>query len=245
MRKASGHLLQHSCPEYIYPANQIQRAPCNAFNRPVSLTDKMQAWIVLSLVGCALANTLPTEEVLTMTYNEPSLAVGATMDIHINTEEETIRFHMEEQGNLADVETIEDYRTGFAASKVADEETCYIRKLTKSLEESVAEAEKLSAAGPQEYLGHEDVLAIPAEDVNEWAGERIEKFCGEYAIYKLVKTEEDVQAENEESSALAKVDQSERVSIFFRKCFFFFFFFKCITTTITIPTGTVFFFFFG
>jgi len=207
----------------------------------------MQAWIVLTLAGCALANALSNgEKVLTITYDEPNLENGASMDIHINTQEETIRFHMLEQGNIADVETIEDYATGFAASRVDEEESCYIRKLIDTMEDAVKKVEELAASGPQKYQGSEDVLAIPAEDVEEWAGDRIMRFCGDFAIYKLVKTEEDIAAESKESDALALVQENERVSVFFRRCFFFFFFFKCITTTITVPTGTtIVFFLFG
>jgi len=180
-----------------------------------------------------------------MAYNEPTLDEPATMDVHINTEEQTIKFHMLEQGNLADVDTIEDYGTGFAASRVSDEEACYIRKLNITMDEAIRKAEELAASGLQEYQGSEEVLAIPAEDVDAWAGDRIVRFCGDFPIYKLVKTEEDVEVESRDINALA-VPEERQVSVVFRKCFFFFFFFRCITTTITIPTGTtIIFFLFG
>ncbi|XP_068247417.1 uncharacterized protein [Palaemon carinicauda] len=206
----------------------------------------MHAWLLLLLSGCALANTVPDgEKVLTLTYDEPSVDGKATMDVHVLLADQVIRYHMLEQGNLADVETFEDYETGFAASRVNDEENCFIRQLNSTIEEAVKKIEELSISGPQKPLGEEKVLAISAEDVEEWAGERILNFCGDFPIYKLVKPGDEM-ADDAIDTSVEVMEQENRVSVYFTKCFFFFFFFKCITVTITIPTGTtIFLFFFG
>ncbi|XP_027210259.2 uncharacterized protein [Penaeus vannamei] len=212
-------------------------------------TTMMQILMLFALAGAALANAINGEEVVTLTYSDALVDGGATMDVHINPVEETIRFHMEEQGNLGDVDTIEDYSVGFAASRVQEEEACFIRKLSGTLEEASAEAHRLASAGPQTNQGSEEVLAIPADDAEEWAGSRIIEHCGDFPIYKLVKTEEDVEAENALMASSSSSDnalETRQTSVSFRRCFFFFFIFKCITTTITVPTGTtIVFFFFG
>jgi len=161
------------------------------------------------------------------------------MAIHINKAEETIRFHMAEEGNMADVETLEDYEAGFAASRVKDEESCFIRQLHDTLDQASAKAHEVAAAKMNRRLEDVSAAAIPAENAIEWAGERLMDFCGNYEVYKLVKSNE----EEDEDSDLEMVGARQNVSVTFRRCWFFLFFFKCITTTVTVPTGTIFFFF--
>jgi len=203
---------------------------------------KMKVVILLALLGASVAKTInrSEDEVVEATY-EDSLAEGGLvkMAIHINRADETIRFHMPEDGNMADVETLEDYESGFAASRVKDEESCFIRQLLETFDQASAKAREVAATSPQEKEGDIDVNAIPAENAIEWAGERLMEFCGNYEVYKLGQTEED-GAEDEEMDLEKK---EARVSVVFRKCWFFIFFFKCVTTTITVPTGTIFFFF--
>jgi len=205
---------------------------------------KMKFVILLALVGASLASSInrSEDEVVEATYRD-SLAEGGLvkMAIHLNQAEETIRFHMKPDGNMADVETLEDYESGFAASRVKDEESCYIRQLRDTFDEASAKAREVAATSPQTKEGDVDTNAIAAENAIEWAGERLMDFCGNYEVYKLVQTAED-GAEDEETDLEKK---EARMSVFFRRCWFFLFFFKCITTTITVPTGTTIFFFFG
>ncbi|CAL4067772.1 unnamed protein product [Meganyctiphanes norvegica] len=199
---------------------------------------KMKVVILLSLIGASLANTIK-DEVVQASYLDSLAAEGLVkMNIHLNRAEETIRFHMHEEGNMADVETLEDYDSGFAASRVKDEESCFIRQLLDTYDQAHEKAHEVAATSPQRKEGDVDVKAIPAENAIEWAGERLMDFCGDYEVYKLVQTAED--AEDEETG----LEQKEaRISVFFRRCWFFLFFFRCLTTTITVPTGTIFFFF--
>jgi len=199
----------------------------------------MKVLILLALVGASVASTIK-DEVLVATY-EDALAEGGKvkMAIHINKAEETIRFHMAEEGNMADVETLEDYEAGFAASRVKDEESCFIRQLHDTLDQASAKAHEVAAAKMNRRLEDVSAAAIPAENAIEWAGERLVDFCGNYEVYKLVKSNE----EEDEDSDLEMVGARQNVSVTFRRCWFFLFFFKCITTTVTVPTGTIFFFF--
>ncbi|CAL4067773.1 unnamed protein product, partial [Meganyctiphanes norvegica] len=198
---------------------------------------KMKVVILLSLIGASLANTIK-DEVVQASYLDSLAKEGLVkMNIHLNRAEETIRFHMHEEGNMADVETLEDYESGFAASRVKDEESCFIRQLLDTFDQASAKAHEVSATSPQRKEGDVGVNAIPAENAIEWAGERLMDFCGDYEVYKLVQTEEE---EDEETALETK---EARISVFFRRCWFFLFFFRCLTTTITVPTGTIFFFF--
>jgi|ERR1712142_585289 len=203
---------------------------------------KMKVIILLALAGASLASTINRneDEVVEATYEDNLAADGLVkMAIHLNQAEETIRYHMSEDGNMADVETLEDYESGFAASRVKDEERCFIRQLLDTFDQGSAKAREVAATSPQKREGDVDTKAIPAENAIEWAGERLVDFCGDYETYKLVQTAED-GAEDEETD----LEQKEaRVSVFFRRCWFFLFRYRCVTTTCTVPTGTIFFFF--
>jgi len=201
---------------------------------------KMKVLILLALIGASVTSTIK-DEVLEATY-EDALAEGGKvkMAIHINKAEETIRFHMAEEGNMADVETLEDYESGFAASRVKDEESCFIRVLQDTLDQASAKAHEVAAAHLNRRLEDVSAAAIPAENAIEWAGERLMDFCGNYEVYKLVQSTD--EEEEDEESDLETMGARQSV-VTFRRCWFFLFFFKCITTTITVPTGTIFFFF--
>merc|ERR1712168_906213 len=131
---------------------------------------KMKVIILLALFGASMANTLlrSEDEVVEATY-EDSLAEGGLvrMAIHMNHADETIRFHMPEEGNMADVETLEDYESGFAASRVKDEESCFIRILPQTFDQASAKAREVAATSPNKKEGDVDVKAIPAENAIE------------------------------------------------------------------------------
>jgi len=206
---------------------------------------KMKVIILLALFGASAANTLlrTQDEVVEATYEDSLAEDGLVrMAIHMNHAEETIRFHMPEKGNMADVETLEDYESGFAASRVKDEESCFIRHLPDTFDQATEKAREVAATSPQKKEGDVDVAAIPAEDAIEWAGERLMDFCGNYEVYKLVQTVEDGEDDEELDLEKMKARQATQ-TVVFRRCWFFLFFFKCLTTTVTVPTGTIFFFF--
>merc|ERR1711962_1778143 len=120
--------------------------------------------------------------------------------------------------NFEEVTNFEDYEIGFGASRVTSEEACYVRRLSKTLEEQVAYLEDQQGK-PMTVEGEAQVDAIPA--------------------YKLVKKQD---AEDSEEM------EQRQVSVTFRRCVILCFKYICYTTTLTVPTGstiTFTWFFFG
>ncbi|XP_042218139.1 uncharacterized protein LOC121863522 [Homarus americanus] len=199
----------------------------------------MKAWILAALLGVSLASVLPPMGVVRLQYSDPQTDDLIDLDVSINTVDDTVAFHMRGQYSMEDVDNLEDYRAGWGASKVLVDEACYLRKLNTSLNDTIGRLHELSSRGVQHMEGTLDISAIPAEDVEDWAGKRLRDFCGDYTMYQLVVSEG-------EETALAEEGTEERTFwLPFRRCYFFFFCFRCITITIIIPTGVTFFFFFG
>ncbi|XP_042856646.1 uncharacterized protein LOC122243218 [Penaeus japonicus] len=147
-----------------------------------------------------------------------------------------VHYHMAESENFDDVETLEDYSVGLAASRVGSQEACYVRRLVKSFEEQVAFIK-----------GHQDdgmrvesdvrVSAVSLDNPEEEIGSDLANFCGDLPVYKLVNQEQN-----------DSVQDRRQVSVTFTRCVLLCFIPRCFTTTLTLPTGsTVTFgwFFFG
>merc|ERR1719447_730424 len=163
---------------------------------------------------------------------------GGVTPLIVNVCGQTISYHMPASENFEEVTNFEDYEIGFGASRVTSEEACYVRMLSKTLEEQVAYLEDQQGKVIT-VEGEAQVDAIPVDDAYEELGSEIANFCDDFPAYKLVK-KQDVE-ETEE------VDQRQ-VSVTFRRCVILCFKYICYTTTLTVPTGstiTFTWFFFG
>ncbi|KAG7171067.1 putative BRICHOS domain-containing protein 2, partial [Homarus americanus] len=152
-------------------------------------TDNMKAWILAALLGVSLASVLPPMGVVRLQYSDPQTDDLIDLDVSINTVDDTVAFHMRGQYSMEDVDNLEDYRAGWGASKVLVDEACYLRKLNTSLNDTIGRLHELSSRGVQHMEGTLDISAIPAEDVEDWAGKRLRDFCGDYTMYQLVVSE--------------------------------------------------------
>merc|ERR1712180_395363 len=132
---------------------------------------------------------------------------------------QTISYHMPASENFEEVGNFEDYEIGFGASRVTSEEACYVRSLSKTLEEQVAYLEDQQGK-PMTMEGEAQVDAIPVDDAYAELGEEIANFCDDFPAYKLVKK------------------QDAEDSVTFRRCVILCFRYICYTTTLTVPTGS-------
>ncbi|KAK4297155.1 hypothetical protein Pmani_030403 [Petrolisthes manimaculis] len=213
----------------------------------------MWAWIVFTLIGSTYASVVAEEKVVTVLYNDPSVSDPVKLEVKVNERADTITYHMLPEGSMADVETFEDYTTGFAASRDTEEEGCFIRRLPRTLKEEVRGLEQATETGPQQYSGSLDLLALTlGEEEEVMVGERILDFCGDYQMYKLVAEDEnDLETANGDNNN-DKDTPAEELRFFFsfrRRCRLFSFFFSCYNFTCTSSTGQSlvfpFFWFFG
>jgi len=150
---------------------------------------------------------------------------------------ETITYHMPASDNFEDVTTFEDYTLDLGASRVASQEACYVRLLSKTFDEQISFLEEHKNK-PMTIEGDAHVEAIPIDDVIEEMGDEIANFCGDYPAYKLVRRQDD---DGE--------DRERQVAVTFQRCVLLCFIqYVCYTTTLTVPTGptiTFTWFFFG
>merc|ERR1712179_850753 len=152
---------------------------------------------------------------------EFSVPGGGVVPLQVHVCNQTITYHMPASETFEEVTTFEDYEIGFGASRVTSEEACYVRLLSKSVEDEA------------------QVDAIPVDDAYEELGDEIAKFCDDFPAYKLVKKQDIDESEEREQ---------RQVAVTFQRCVIFFFKYICYTTTLTVPTGstiTFTWFFFG
>ncbi|XP_068246451.1 uncharacterized protein [Palaemon carinicauda] len=171
----------------------------------------------------------------TMCY-EVKDSSNACMAIDVDLESKLIHFHMKDGNDFEDVSTLEDYNTGFGASRVESQEGCFVRLLVSSIEEQIAFIQDHQQDTLPLSADDVNVLAVSLDNPEEEIGEELTNFCGELPVYKLVKNEE------------SEVEVSKRqVAVTFRKCVLFILMSKCFTTTLTVPTGSTitYFWFFG
>merc|ERR1719495_815261 len=163
---------------------------------------------------------------------------GGVTPLKVDVCNQTISYHMPASENFEEVTNFEDYEIGFGASRVISEEACYVRRLSKTLEEQVAYLEDQQGK-PMTVEGEAQVDAIPVDDAYPELGEEISNFCDDFPAYKLVKKQD---AEDSEEM------EQRQVSVTFRRCVILCFKYICYTTTLTVPTGstiTFTWFFFG
>ncbi|XP_042856640.1 uncharacterized protein LOC122243212 [Penaeus japonicus] len=104
---------------------------------PVSslLYHTMFSWLMLScLLGISLAD-IQNYQVCYKGNNDDN---NSCMAVDVDRLAMKVHYHMAESENFDDVETLEDYSVGLAASRVGSQEACYVRRLVKSFEEQVA-----------------------------------------------------------------------------------------------------------
>jgi len=216
---------------------------------------RMQCLVVVAsvlLVGTLASPMDFSKEVFTTRYEGKS-DEGVPMDVEVDYRRKSITYHMQDQTELyADVETMEDYEAGYAVSKVAQQDSCFVRQLTMPMEESVRKLRTMSHQGVQQIMGELEVWGEPTEDLEKLAGERLAEFCGDWPAYKLVEPDDSIERHpvaQKSIQSMANVDDSNEVSdpnrllLSFFRCFLFFFFPFCWTTNVTINTGTTFVFF--
>lgn len=168
------------------------------------------------------------------------------MDVSICPDENIITSTIPDSDDFEGIESLEDFSVGFGASRVAAQESCFIRKLeVTSLEEQANQLRNQESA-PVSVDQAMELISIPAENVEDF-GDRIAEFCGDLPAYKLGVSED----QNDEGSRGLKpmTDASGRIILLkFLKCTILFLIPCCTTTTLTFPTGISFtfsWFFFG
>merc|ERR1719244_1581161 len=194
---------------------------------------KMFALYCLS-AACLLSYSQACQE-YTLEFADIS---GGVTPLQVNVCDQTISYHMPASENFEEVTTFEDYEIGFGATRVTSEEACYVRVLSKTLEEQVAYLEDQQGT-PMTVEGEAQVDAIAVDDAYEELGEEIADFCDDFPAYKLVKKQDDDDEDD---------DNERQVSVTFQRCVILLFRYICYTTTLTVPTGstvTFVWFFFG
>ncbi|KAK4301029.1 hypothetical protein Pmani_026803 [Petrolisthes manimaculis] len=170
-----------------------------------------------------------------------SLAAGSEekcMTVEVNASEKTIHYHMTQDDEFEDVETLEDFNTGFSASRIESQEACQLRALPMSFGDQIAFL-KGHQNMSSNVEGYQNVMAVPLDDPEAEVGELLANFCAELPAYKMVVSE----GNEEEMRSL----EDRQVSVTFRRCYLCFLIAKCFITSITVPTGNTisFFWFFG
>ncbi|XP_063614008.1 uncharacterized protein LOC134787206 [Penaeus indicus] len=182
----------------------------------------MFAWLMLS---CLFGFSLAEGQDYQVCYKGSSTAENKCMKVDIDRLAMKVHFHMPESDDFDDVETLEDYSVGLAASRVVSQEACYVRQLVKSFEQQVAFIK-----------GHQDdgmrvesdvrVSAVSLDNPEEEIGSDLANFCGDLPVYKLVSEEQS-----------DSVQDRRQVSVTFTRCVLLCFIPTCFTTTLTLPTG--------
>ncbi|XP_071519940.1 uncharacterized protein [Panulirus ornatus] len=178
------------------------------------------------LLGLALATTQEYE----MCYVGRAANSTSCMTVEVDALAATIHYHMNETDEFEDVETLEDYNVGVAASRVTSQEACYVRRLVKSLEEQV---DYIRQHQSTDMRLEADIIvsSVSLDDPEEEIGSELATFCGDLPVYELVRGYE--QEEEEEESGV----EERQVSVTFTRCVLLCFIAKCFSTTLTVPTG--------
>merc|ERR1719334_2949355 len=122
---------------------------------------------------------------------------GGVTPLEVKVCDKQIFYHMPASENFEEVTNFEDYEIGFGASRVTSEEACYVRLLSKTLEEQVAYLEGQQGK-PMTVEGEAQVDAIPVDDAYVELGEEIANFCDDFPAYKLVKKQDVEETEEVE-----------------------------------------------
>merc|ERR1712142_296751 len=203
--------------------------------RPIRLI--MLSWLMTScLLGFALANTQEYQ----LCYQGTNGGDSSCMKVELNKTFQMVHYHMPESGDFMDVETLEDYNEGLAASRVESQEACYVRRLVKSFDDQVTFIASHNDDGMR-VKDQVQVSAVSLDNPVEEIGSVLTDFCGDLPVYKLVKEEESEEGEERD------LDRRQ-VNVTFTKCLLLFFIPVCASTTLTLATGSTItfgWFFFG
>lgn len=216
--------------------------------------------LMAAALPAALANPVPSNEVVTLHYERKDNTT-APMDIRVDSEARTISYHMKDQGGFfADVSTFEDYGAGYAVSKLASQDICFLRQLFENFDVAVERLHHLRNQGIQHNLGDVHVWVEPIKDLEGMAGSRLTSFCADSPAYELVilvgKFTERKPGPQQDSSYTAlseylKKDSSTKaldsngserqITVTFKKCvYFIFWLLYCLNTAVTFVTGATF-----
>merc|ERR1712168_209679 len=146
----------------------------------------MMLWV---MIVCVLGAAVAEAQDYTLCYDTGQDDGGICMKVEVDSKAETIHAHMMESEVFDDVETLEDYKVGLAASKVGSQEVCFVRGLKNSFDDTVAylktQQNGLLAQGTEELLRRYSCLP---QDTTEWApgaGERRRRRVNSYAPRRL------------------------------------------------------------
>lgn len=207
----------------------------------------------------ALANPVSSNEVVTLHYERKDNTT-ASMDIRVNSEARTISYHMKDQGGFfADVSTFEDYGTGYAVSKLASQDICFLRQLFENFDVAVERLHHLRNQGIQHNLGDVHVWVEPIKDLEGMVGSRLASFCADSPAYELVilgmfterkpGPQQDLSytalseylKEDSSTKALESNASERQITVTFKKCvYFIFWLLYCLNTAVTFVTGATF-----
>merc|ERR1712198_372409 len=180
--------------------------------QPIRLT--MLSWLMTScLLGFTLANT----QAYQLCYESSNGGDSSCMKVEVDKTNLFVHYHMPDSGDFEDVETLEDYNVGLAASRVESQEACYVRRLVKSFDDQVA----LIASHNDDGMRVEEdvqVSGISLDNPVEEIGSDLANFCGNLPVYKLVGEERQLDR--------------RQVNVTFRRCVLLCFIPVCYSTTL-------------
>ncbi|KAK7068161.1 hypothetical protein SK128_023211 [Halocaridina rubra] len=216
---------------YIYTKRYGSRV-CRLQTRSSDTRVTMLRYILLS---CFLGIALSAKKDYKICYKGQDESGNTCMNVEADAKAGTIYYHVLESPDYEDVETLEDYNVGLAASRVATQEACYVSRLMRPFNKQEA---YLKAHDQETDMRPETdikVTAIPMENPEEEMGSSLTSFCGEFNIYKLVKTQEEEQNHDESEDV-----EKRQITLTFTRCVMLrcYYIPVCYTTTITLPTGT-------
>merc|ERR1711915_562056 len=181
------------------------------------------------LLSCFLGLALAETQDYSLCYRGNNNVAATCMDVETDDVANTIHYMINETNDFEQVETLEDYNVGLAASRMVSQEACYVRRLVKSF---ASQAKYLKNHDKQSQATSEEptkVTAILLENPEEEIGEDLTNFCGDLPVYKLVKKQE-VEESDE--------DRRRQISVTFTRCVLLCYRPTCFYTTLTLPTGT-------
>ncbi|CAL4065274.1 unnamed protein product [Meganyctiphanes norvegica] len=142
------------------------------------------SWLAVS---CLVSVVLACEE-YTLEYIDISGKVTPLL-VLVCTNNQTITYNMPASETFEEVTTYENYILGYGASRVTSHVACYVRLLSKSLDEQISYLEQHQSK-PMTLKGDAQMEAIPIADVYEEFGGEVATICAYYPAYTLVKRQD-------------------------------------------------------
>ncbi|XP_050699385.1 serine-aspartate repeat-containing protein C-like [Eriocheir sinensis] len=127
------------------------------------------------------------------------------MSVVVDRDNNAIFYHVDETEYFEAVQLLQDYDTGYAATKVESEDACFVKELDKTLEEQVDE---LVNKGNYTITESVNTTAIPLDDDEQSdVGDRVLAFCDGLPVYQLI-FDDDASALRDDSSSEEDSDES-------------------------------------